>query len=175
MYFGKYLKRKTRNTIIIGYERTNIHWCMAWISVLEVLFILIVNTVRILGMKQLQLQTCLLYYYSSRFNLWTEWEAKSKDSYFRRLFWELFMLGGSNFFFPFCFAWWHTKGGCGICKRWQNHGMELGMKGKVIFSGRFLYLEVDGLRGKRLPLIIFRGCKHWYAYSMKVSNDKQVR
>ena len=32
--------------------------------------------------------------------------------------------------------------------------MELGMKGKEIFSGPFLYHEVDGLRGKRLPLII---------------------
>ena len=66
------------------------------------------------------------------------------------------------------------KGGGGICKRWQKHDIELGMKGKVIFSGRVLYLEADGLRGKRPPLILLSGGKHWYALSMAVSIDKQV-
>ena len=36
-----------------------------------------------------------------------------------------------------------------------------------------MYREVDGFRGKRLPLIILSGGKHWYALSMEVSIDKQ--
>ena len=52
--------------------------------------------------------------------------------------------------------------------------MELGMKGKVISLGRFLYHECYGLRGKHLPLIILSADKHWYVLSTKVSIDKLV-
>ena len=124
----------------------------------------------------------LLYYYRSRSSFWIEWSAKSKDTHFRSLF-----LGWGELYFLFSLFSLRdgTQRGGGICKRWQKHNMELGMKGKVTFSGRllyhevdglwrFLYLEVDALRGKRLPLTILSGGKHWYALSMEVSMDKQV-
>ena len=90
---------------------------------------------------------------SDRSSLRLKWNAKRKDTHFGSRFWS--WVGAIFPLFLLC-VMVHKEGvvyvnvdaqrGGGICKRWQNHGMELGMKGKVIFSGRFLYLDVDGLR-----------------------------
>lgn len=48
------------------------------------------------------------------------------------------------------------------------------MKGEAIFSGRFLFEEVDGMRVKRLPLIILSVGINGYALSIKLGIGKHV-
>ena len=130
------------------------------------------------------IQTWYFYHTSTvsgRSSLWIEWNAKSKDTHFRSL---SSSWGGARFVFPFLLRVMAHKGWGGIRKLWQKHDIKLETKGKATFSGRFVYHEVNGswrflyfefdeLRGKRLPLIILSGGKHWYALSMEVSIDKQ--
>ena len=82
---------------------------------------------------------------SGRSSLRIAWNAESKDKHFGGRFWS--WVGAIFPLFLLCLML-HKEGvvyvnvdaqrGGGICKRWQKHDVELGMKEKVILLGRFL-------------------------------------